>query len=44
LPLRETVLFPNVVAPLFLPSEEALTVLNKIILEKKLVNQRNSKI
>ena len=33
LPLRETVLFPNVVAPLFLPSDEALIVLNKIILE-----------
>lgn len=33
LPLREGVLFPNVVAPLFLPSEEALTVLNKIILD-----------
>jgi ATP-dependent Lon protease len=33
IPLRETVLFPNVVAPLFLPSEEALMVLNRIILE-----------
>jgi len=33
LPLRESVLFPNVVAPLFLPSDEALTVLNKIILD-----------
>jgi ATP-dependent Lon protease len=35
--LRETVLFPNVVAPLFLPSDEALIVLNRIILENGLI-------
>ena len=33
IPLRETVIFPYVVAPLFLQSDEALTVLNKVILE-----------
>ena len=36
-PLKETVVFPYVVAPLFFQSEEALTLLNKVILENSLI-------
>ena len=37
IPLKETVLFPYVVAPLFFQSDEALTLLNKVILENSLI-------
>ena len=37
IPLKETVVFPYVVAPLFFQSEEALTLLNKVILENSLI-------
>jgi ATP-dependent Lon protease len=44
IPLKETVIFPYVIAPLFFQSDEALTLLNKVILENSLigcVGQRN---
>jgi ATP-dependent Lon protease len=37
IPLRETILYPYVVAPLFFQSDEALTLLNKVILENSLI-------
>jgi ATP-dependent Lon protease len=37
IPLKETILFPYAVAPLFFQSDEALTLLNKVILENSLV-------
>jgi ATP-dependent Lon protease len=37
IPLQETVIFPYVVAPLFFQSDEALTLLNKAILENSLI-------
>lgn len=37
IPLKDTVIFPYVVVPLFLQSEEALTVLNKSVLENNLI-------
>jgi ATP-dependent Lon protease len=37
IPLKETVIFPCVVAPLFFQSDEALTLLNRVILENGLV-------
>ena len=37
IPLRETLLYPYVVAPLFFQSDEALTLLNKVILENSLI-------
>jgi len=37
IPLKETIIFPNVVAPLFFQSEEALTLLNRVILENSLI-------
>jgi len=44
IPLKDTVIFPYVVAPLFFQSSEALTILNKVVLENNLigcVGQRN---
>ncbi len=44
IPLKDTVIFPYVVVPLFFQSSEALTILNKIVLENNLigcVGQRN---
>jgi len=37
IPLKDTVIFPYVVAPLFLQSEEALTILNKSVVENSLI-------
>ena len=37
IPLKETILFPYAVAPLFFQSDEALTLLNRVILENSLV-------
>lgn len=37
IPLKETIIFPYVVVPLFSQSDEALTVLNKVILENSLI-------
>jgi ATP-dependent Lon protease len=37
IPLKETIIFPYVVAPLFFHSDEALTILNKVILENSLI-------
>jgi ATP-dependent Lon protease len=37
IPLRETVIFPYVVFPLFFQSDEALTLMNKVILENSLI-------
>ncbi len=37
IPLKETILFPYAVAPLFFQSDQALTLLNKVILENSLV-------
>jgi ATP-dependent Lon protease len=37
IPLKETVIFPHVVAPLFFQSEEALTLLNKVTSESSLI-------
>jgi ATP-dependent Lon protease len=37
IPLKETVIFPYVVAPLFLQSDEALNLLNKVVLENNLI-------
>ncbi len=37
IPLKETIIFPYVVVPLFLQSDEALSLLNKVILENSLV-------
>ncbi len=37
IPLKDTVIFPYVVAPLFLQSEEAFTLLNKSVLENSLI-------
>ena len=37
IPLKETVIFPCVVAPIFIQSDEALILLNKVILENSLV-------
>jgi ATP-dependent Lon protease len=37
IPLKEAVIFPYVVAPLFFQSDEALTLLNKVILENSLI-------
>ena len=37
IPLKETIIFPCVVAPIFVQSEEALILLNKVILENSLV-------
>lgn len=36
-PLKDTIIFPYVVAPLFFSSEEALAIFNKIILEDGLI-------
>ncbi len=36
-PLKDTIIFPYVVAPLFFQSEEALFLLNKVILENSLI-------
>lgn len=44
IPLKDIVIFPYVVAPLFFQSNEALTILNKVVLENNLigcVGQRN---
>ena len=37
IPLKETIIFPYVVAPLFFQSDEALAVLNKVLLENSLI-------
>jgi len=37
IPLKETLIFPYVVAPLFFQSDEALNILNKVILENSLI-------
>lgn len=37
IPLKDTIIFPYVVAPLFLQSEEALSVLNKAVLENNFI-------
>jgi ATP-dependent Lon protease len=37
IPLKETIIYPYVVAPLFFQSDEALTILNKVILENSLI-------
>jgi ATP-dependent Lon protease len=37
IPLKETIIFPYVVAPLFFQSDEALAILNKVILENSLI-------
>ena len=37
IPLKETVIFPYVIAPLFFQSDEALALLNKVILENSLI-------
>ncbi len=37
IPLRETVIFPYVIAPLFFQSDEALNLLNKVLLENNLI-------
>jgi ATP-dependent Lon protease len=37
IPLKETVIFPYVVAPLFFQSDDALSLLNKVVLENSLV-------
>src|SRR5512139_1350594 len=37
IPLKETVVFPYVVAPLFFQSDEALAILNKVLLENSLI-------
>jgi ATP-dependent Lon protease len=37
IPLKETIIFPYVVAPLFFQSDEALTILNKVLLENSLI-------
>lgn len=37
IPLRETVIFPHVVAPLFFQSDEALTLLGKVMSESSLI-------
>jgi ATP-dependent Lon protease len=47
IPLKETVIFPYVIAPLFFHSDEALALLNKVILENSLigcVGQRDPRI
>ena len=36
-PLKETVIFPYVVAHLFFQSDEALAILNKVLLENSLI-------
>jgi ATP-dependent Lon protease len=36
-PLKDIVIFPNVVVPLFFQSDEALTILNKVALENSLI-------
>ncbi len=44
IPLKDTVIFPYVVVPLFFQSSEALTILNKVVVENNLigcVGQRN---
>ena len=44
IPLKDTVIFPYVVVPLFFQSSEALTILNKVVLENNMigcVGQRN---
>jgi ATP-dependent Lon protease len=37
IPLKETLIFPYVVAPLFFQSDEALAILNKVLLENSLI-------
>jgi len=37
IPLKETIIFPYVVAPLFFQSDDVLNLLNKVILENSLV-------
>jgi ATP-dependent Lon protease len=37
IPLKETIIFPYVVAPLFFQSDEALAILNKVLLENSLI-------
>jgi len=37
IPLKETIIFPYVVAPLFFQSDDVLSLLNKVILENNLV-------
>ena len=37
IPLKETIIFPYVVAPLFLQSDESLAILNKVLLDNSLI-------
>ena len=37
IPLKEAIIFPYVVAPLFFQSDEALAILNKVLLENSLI-------
>lgn len=37
IPLKETIIFPYVVAPLFFQSDEALSILNRVLLENSLI-------
>ena len=37
IPLKETIIFPYVIAPLFFQSDEALALLNKVLLENSLI-------
>ena len=37
IPLKETIIFPYVVAPLFLQSDESLAVFNKVLLDNSLI-------
>jgi ATP-dependent Lon protease len=37
IPLKETVIFPYVIAPLFFQSDEAIAILNKVLLENSLI-------
>jgi len=37
IPLKETIIFPYVVAPLFFQSDEALAIFNKVLLENSLI-------
>ena len=39
IPLKETVIFPYVVAPLFFQSDEALAILNKVLFENSLIGR-----
>ena len=37
IPLKETIIFPYVVAPLFLQSDESLAIFNKVLLDNSLI-------